>query len=101
MDLRFARPATTTRPSGKKHPKAVIKTDNRKVKVTFTFGSTEANSTFRCSLDNKPFRPCHSPQTYKVGAGKHSFRVVAVDESGAQDKTPAFEAFRIKFTQTR
>ena len=63
---------------------------------TFRFRSNEAGSTFRCKLDHKRFRRCTSPFTTKrLGAGRHTFRVEAVDASGNVDATPAKYSFRI------
>jgi hypothetical protein len=47
--------------------------------ATFTF-SSEAGTTFECSLDDAPFSACKSPHTYSdVGQGPHLFAVRAVD----------------------
>lgn len=56
---------------------------------TFTFSSTEAGSTFRCSLDASPFVACTSPRTVNVGNGVHTFQVAALDAGGNADPTPA------------
>jgi CSLREA domain-containing protein len=68
-----------------------------KDKASFRFSSSEAASTFLCKLDKKPFRPCHSPKTYRhLKAGKHKFRVKARDGTGHLDLTPAVARFKIK-----
>jgi hypothetical protein len=62
-----------------------------------TFQSTEAGSTFACSLDHKAFKPCASPQKYrKLKPGKHSFEVRAIDPVGNLDPTPATAAWTVK-----
>src|SRR4051794_30699384 len=47
-----------------KAPKKTIKTTKHKVKVSFSFTSTVAGSTFTCSLDGKAFAPCTSGVTF-------------------------------------
>ena len=56
---------------------------------TFTFTSTEAGSTFQCSLDGAPFSACSSPTTVTVANGVHTFQVRAIDPAGNVDPTPA------------
>lgn len=56
---------------------------------TFTFTSTEAGSTFQCSLDAAPFSACSSPTTVTVANGVHTFQVRAIDPAGNVDPTPA------------
>ncbi len=51
---------------------------------------------YRCKLDRRPFRSCWSPKTYTgLSVGRHRFAVVAIDESGTRDPTPAVRHFRI------
>jgi len=60
----------------------------------FRFESSEAGSTFRCSLDNKPFKSCGSSKTFKRPIpGKHRLRVIAVDSAGNADPSPAVRRF--------
>ena len=61
------------------------------------FESTEAGSTFACSLDDKAFKPCTSPQKYKkLEPGKHTFEVRAIDPAKNLDPTPASRAWTVK-----
>jgi hypothetical protein len=61
-----------------------------KSKAKFKFTSTEAGSTFECSIDKGEFKSCSSPTTYKrLSPGKHKFQVRAIDAAGNVDKTPA------------
>ncbi len=63
----------------------------------FKFSADEAGSTFRCRLDGKKLRSCHSPKTYKhLKKGRHSFAVVAKNLAGGVDSSPAQKKFKIK-----
>jgi hypothetical protein len=77
----------------KKGPKK--QTSKTSAKLTFT--STEAGSTFACSLDGKAFKSCKSPQKYKgLKPGKHTFEVRAIDAAKNLDPTPASRAWTVK-----
>jgi hypothetical protein len=69
--------------------------------ATFTFGSTEADSTFECSLDGDAFSGCTSPRSYPSGLseGEHTFAVRAFDAVGNQDGTPAIHVWTIDTTE--
>jgi PKD repeat protein len=88
----FGRPATI----GLKGPKKV----RRGKPAIFRFSSSEAGGTFRCKVDNRPFKPCTSPykvRTNKLDPGrKHTFSVFAIDSAGNADATPLERSFRIK-----
>jgi hypothetical protein len=60
-------------------------------RASFTFTSSEENSTFACSLDGQPFSNCVSPRHYGVfpEGSQHTFRVRATDSSGNVDPSPA------------
>jgi hypothetical protein len=76
-----------------KHPK----NKTRKKRAIFEFASSEANSTFVCTLDGESsFKTCSSPLTVKVKKGKHSFQVQAVDPAGNVDPTPAAYDWKVK-----
>jgi hypothetical protein len=63
---------------------------------TFKFKSDEVGSTFKCKLDHKKFHKCTSPKTvHGVAAGKHTFKVEAIDADGNVDPTPAKDKFKI------
>jgi hypothetical protein len=58
--------------------------------ANFTFTSTGAGSTYRCSLDNAAFAPCTSPTSYgSLSGGSHRFQVYSTDSLGNVDPTPA------------
>ncbi|HEY2717111.1 MAG TPA: choice-of-anchor Q domain-containing protein [Solirubrobacterales bacterium] len=70
------------------------KTTSRK--LTIRFSSSQAGSTFACSLDHGPFKRCTSPyRTKTLGFGSHSFQVVATNSAGVADPTPAAKSFRV------
>jgi hypothetical protein len=58
--------------------------------ATFGFSSSEAGSTFECSLDGVAFTPCATPKSYaNLSEGSHAFEVRATDAAGNTDATPA------------
>jgi hypothetical protein len=64
--------------------------------ATFRFRSTQAGSTFSCSLDGRAFSRCGSPKAYRhLGRGPHVFRVRARNSVGATDHSPAKLNFTI------
>jgi Ca2+-binding RTX toxin-like protein len=78
------------------HPPGTVFTRSRRRTVSFSFASNEANSTFRCRLDRKPFKPCRSPRRYSVRLGRHTVRIFAVDAAGNRDRSPAAFSFRVR-----
>jgi Ca2+-binding RTX toxin-like protein len=78
------------------HPRALLYTHRGWRRVTFRFASSEGGSRFRCKLDHQPYRGCTSPRAYRVKAGRHAFRVFAVDQAGNRDRTPAVFEFRLR-----
>ncbi|MDT0193836.1 DNRLRE domain-containing protein [Arthrobacter sp. AB6] len=64
--------------------------------ASFTFTSSEANSTFQCSLDGGPRVACTSPQTYAgLSIGSHTFDVWATDAAGNTDATAATHSWSV------
>lgn len=58
--------------------------------ATFTFASTEAGSTYECSLDAAPFAACTTPLTLSaLGEGLHHLAARAVDPAGNPDTVTA------------
>jgi len=72
------------------------KAKTKKKKATFTFTSSEANSTFECSLNGAPFSSCTSPLTVNGKKGKNIFAVRAKDAAGNVDPTPATYNWKVK-----
>jgi Big-like domain-containing protein len=67
--------------------------------AAFGFASTEAGSTFECSLDGGAFVSCSAPKTYSgLTAGSHTFEVRATDPVGNVDSTPASFTWTIDLT---
>jgi streptogramin lyase len=66
-----------------------------KIGFTATQGSNPIAG-FQCSLDNSPFSSCTSPAVFNnLAAGPHKFVVVAVDNAGNRDPTPATFSWNI------
>jgi hypothetical protein len=78
-------------------PQGTIGSDS----ATFEFTSTEPGSTFKCklALDEDVFTPCTSPKSYSgLSEGAHTFQVVAIDQFGHEDATPASRTFTVDTT---
>lgn len=64
--------------------------------ATFTFTGSEANTTFRCSLDGAAPQVCASPRTFAgLGQGTHTVTVAAADAVGNADPSPAESSFTV------
>ncbi len=68
----------------------------RRRTVSFAFAANEPGTRFRCRLDSGSFRPCRSPRRYRVGPGRHIFRVFAIDAAGNRDATPVVVRLRVR-----
>ncbi len=77
------------------HPRSLVFTHRNWRRVAFRFASNEPGSRFRCKLDRKPYRGCTSPRAYRVKAGRHTFRVFAIDRAGNRDPSPALFRFNM------
>jgi Ca2+-binding RTX toxin-like protein len=77
------------------HPRALLIANRAWRRVAFRFASSEPGSRFLCKLDRKPYRGCASPRAYRVKAGRHVFRVVAIDRAGNRDPSPVVFKFRV------
>ena len=66
----------------------------------FEFSSTEAGSTFECSLDGAAYSTCSSPKDYtNLNGGDHTFEVKATDPAGNTDSTPASRTWTVDVIQ--
>jgi subtilisin family serine protease len=79
-----------------KHPRAVVRTRGRRVRVVFRFGANEHGVVFLCNIDSGPFHPCRARFVHRFTLGRHSVRVKARDADGNVDKTPAVFRFKVK-----
>lgn len=59
-----------------------LRSRHAKARVYFRFHATGRVRRFLCERDHGPFRRCHSPLHYRVGIGKHAFRVRAIGMTG-------------------
>jgi subtilisin-like proprotein convertase family protein len=67
--------------------------------ASFGFASSEAGSSFECSLDGAPVVECESPYTLAgMSEGTHTFRVQARDQPGNLDPSPAEHTWRVDAT---
>lgn len=64
--------------------------------ASFAFTSTEASSTFACSLDGVQASACTSPYNVTgLAQGAHTFAVAATDAAGNTDPTPATASWTV------
>ncbi len=69
--------------------------------ATFVFAGSDDVSyvsklTFGCRIDSRPWGPCTSPFRVRgLRKGRHTFSVVATDQTGTADPTPAIRRWRV------
>ena len=60
----------------------------------FGFTANEPIAEFECSIDAEPFEQCESPMEYSgLTAGRHTFRVRAIDLAGNIEQPPVTRTF--------
>jgi hypothetical protein len=96
-----AGPVPTPRPSAPsttllRHPKALVRTPARSIRLVFRFGSDQAGAAFLCRIDRRPYRSCASRFARRYGLGPHVLRVKAQGPTGVTDPTPAVFRFRVR-----
>jgi hypothetical protein len=86
------RPRTTLA----RRPFRAMEIKGRKLTVRFGFFATKHASVrgFQCKIDKRPLARCHSPKRYRVGVGRHRFRVWAIGWSGLKGP-PMLASFRV------
>src|SRR5919112_339082 len=63
---------------------------------SFSFTSSEPNSTFECKLDSVSWVSCTSPKSYYgLANGEHTFSVRAIDQAGNADPSPEIRQWRV------
>src|SRR5919112_5853661 len=63
---------------------------------SFSFSSSESNSTFECKLDSGSWVSCTSPKSYSgLANGEHTFSVRAIDQAGNADPSPEIRQWRV------
>jgi subtilisin family serine protease len=78
------------------HPRKLVRSTRRTVRLRFRFGSDESGVAFLCKLDRRSFRRCGAKLARRFGGGRHVLRVKARDAAGNVDRTPAVYRFRVK-----
>ena len=77
-----------------RHPRRVLRIAGRRTRVRFRFRAIGQAHGFLCKLDRRRFSRCRSPKRYRVGIGRHAFRVKAQDPGGI-DQTATVFRFRV------
>jgi hypothetical protein len=108
LSLRRARAAARhgslriRRTSAARPPRLAIVSDTRAPQTVlssgppFSFGSSEADSTFTCRVDGGDWSACVSPLALDAGAGSHTLSVRATDAAGNTDRSPASGSWTVE-----
>jgi hypothetical protein len=100
----FAKPALRPEPAAAKgkrpqvsithHPAKRLDLKKGGVGVRFRFRGIGEVVRFQCKLEGRSYRTCKSPKRYRVGRGKHFFRVRAIGPGGVKGPPATFH-FRV------
>jgi len=72
------------------------KTRHRSPVFRFTDSTGQPGTTFRCKLDRKAWKRCASPLRLKrLGVGRHSLRILAVNGAGVATPRPVKRVFKV------
>jgi len=85
-------PSTTI----KRHPPKIVRTTRPSARVSFRFGTNQADATFLCKLDRSTFQPCGARITLVLTPGAHKLKVKARGATGLMDPSPAIFSFRVE-----
>ncbi len=80
----------------KQKPRKTLRTQRRRAKAVFRFGSNEPGVSFVCKIDGGFWRFCKPRLVRRLRVGKHVVRVKARDAAGNVDRTPAVYRFEVK-----
>lgn len=92
---------TDPKASIRKRPARVVRAGRKrsgklkKRKVRFAFTGAGVTEGFQCRIDRRAFTACKSPRKYRVGKGKHRFRVRPLYPSGRPGGEKLFR-FKVK-----
>lgn len=82
----FVRKALATRKAPRTRlvskPGKRLRAPKGKRRVRFAFRSADERATYRCRIDRRRWRRCSSPRAYRLGRGKHRFRVRSETRDG-------------------
>ena len=77
-----------------RHPRRTLKISDATTRVSFGFRPIGQAHGFLCKLGAATYSPCRSPKSYRLGPGRHTFRVKALDPGGI-DQTATVFRFRV------
>jgi subtilase family protein len=79
----------------RRHPRHLIRTPRRMATAVFRFGSDEEDVTFFCRVDGGFLRICPERFARRYPPGPHVVRVMARNQEGNIDSTPAVFRFKV------
>jgi subtilisin family serine protease len=77
-----------------RHPKAIVRTRRKSIKLAFGLASSEPNSHFICKVDNAVFKPCAPLSSWSFKRGKHAVNAKAIDAVGNEGPLATYR-FRV------